>query len=148
VGLVVLALHPAGRSLGRIDRVEPVDRRLLGLLVIAAVPLLAYAGDQVVKQYAVADDHAALVHYGAMALLAGLVLLMGTLATVRRRDWRFAAWSAGVLATYLGASSVAFPTLPSSVGAVWGGLAVAWGVVFVGAFEASRRDSRPEAQED
>lgn len=140
VGLVVAALHPAGRSLVRLDRVETVDRALVALLVIAAVPLLAYAGDQIVKQYTVTDEHAILVHYGAMALLVVLILLMGTLATVRERDWRFAAWTAGTLAVYLGSSSVAFPGLASSAGPVWGGLAVIWGLVFVGAVEAARRD--------
>lgn len=41
VGLVIVVLHPAGWSLLRIERVEPVDRALVGLLVVAAVPLLA-----------------------------------------------------------------------------------------------------------
>lgn len=138
VGLVVAALHPAGRSLIRFDWVEAPDRRLLGLLAVAAFPLLAYAGDQLVKQFTVADEHAALVHYGAMALLAGLVLCLGLLGTVRRRDWRFAAWGAGALAVYLGASSIAFPTYASSVGPTWGGLAAAWGVTFAAAVEWRR----------
>lgn len=144
VGLVVAALHPAGRSILRVDRVEDVDARLLGLLVVAAVPLLAYAGDQLVTQYTVADEHAALVHYGGMAVLAVLILLFGLLAAVRRRDWRFAAWSAGVLAVYLGASSAAFPALASSAGPMWGGLAVVWGVGFVVAVEAVRGEVVPD----
>lgn len=147
VGLVVLALHPAGRSLVRLDRVEPLDRRLLGLVGVATLPLLAYAADQFVRQYTAADDHAALVHYGAMGLLAVLVLLLAGLAAVRRRDWRFAACSAGVLAVYLGASSIAFPGLASSVGPVWGGLAVVWGIAFVVGVEASRRTTRSGARE-
>lgn len=145
IGLVVVALHPAGRSLLRAERVAPVDRGLLALLAVAAVPLVAYAADQAGRQYAVADDHAALVHYGGMAVVAGFVLVMGALATVRRRDWRFAAWAAGALAVYLGASSVAFPGLESSVGPTWGGLAVAWGVGFVTAVELSRRRARTGA---
>ena len=147
VGLVVAALHPGGRSLLRIERVEPVDRALVGLLVVAAVPLLAYAADQLVKQYTVAADHAVLVHYGAMAVVAVLLLLLGTLAAVRERDWRFAGWAAALLAVYLGASSVAFPGLESSAGPTWGGLAVAWGIGFVAAVEVSRRD-RPVVIEE
>lgn len=145
VGLVVVALHPAGRSMLEVRRVEPVDRSLVALLVVAALPLLSYAADQVGRQYAVADDHAALVHYGGMAVVAGFVLLMGVLATARRRDRRFAAWAAGALAVYLGASSVAFPGLESSAGPVWGGLAVAWGAVFVAAVELNRRRARTGA---
>ena len=90
-----------------------------------------------------ADDHAALVHYGGMALLAVLIVVLGTLATVRRRDWRFAAWGAGLLAVYLGASSFAFPGLTSSGGPFWGGLAVAWGAGFVGATEVTRGRAGP-----
>lgn len=148
VGLVVAALHPAGRSVLRIDRVDDIDARLIGLVVVAAVPLLVYGADQLVKQYTVADEHAALVHYGGMAVLAGLVILLGALATVRRRDWRFAAWSAGVLAVYLGASSAAFPGLASSAGPLWGGLAVAWGVAFVVAVEVIRGLDRTAVRGD
>lgn len=146
VGLVVVALHPARRSLLRLDRVENIDSRVIGLLVVGAVPLLAYAADQLVLQYSVADEHAELVHYGGMAVLAVLILVLGLLAAVRRRDWRFAAWGAGVLAVYLGASSVAFPGYAGSVGQMWGGLAVVWGVVFVGAVEYSRRSAGTGAQ--
>jgi carbon monoxide dehydrogenase subunit G len=143
VGVVVAALHPSGRSLLRLERVTPIDRGQLGLLVVAGVPLLVYAANELVKQYTVADDHAVLVHYGGMALLAVVIVLLGGLAVVRRRDWRFAAWGAGLLAVYLGASSFAFPDLPSSVGPFWGGLTVAWGLVFVAASEVTRRPSDP-----
>lgn len=143
IGLVVATLHPAGRSLLRFERASPIDRGLLGLLVVSAIPLLAFSANEVVKQYTIADDHAALVHYGGMALLAVLIVYLAGLATVRRRDWRFAAWGAGLLAVYLGASSFAFPQLPSSAGPFWGGLAVAWGLGFVGATEVTRRDASP-----
>lgn len=143
VGLVVVALHPAGRSLFQIERVTPVDRGLLGLVLVAAIPLVVYAADQLVKQFTVVDEHAALVHYGAMAVLALLVVALGALAAVRRRDWRFAAWAAGALPIYLGVSSFAFPVLASSVGPFWGGLAVAWGLGFVGAVEVTRGGSEP-----
>ncbi|QZP39559.1 hypothetical protein [Halobaculum magnesiiphilum] len=138
LGVVVVALHPAGRSILKIRRVQSVDRVPSGLVSAAVVPLLVYASDQVAKQYTVVDDHAALVHYGSMALIAVFVLVMGTSAVLRRRDWRFAAWTAGVLAVYLGASSVAFPGLASSAGPVWGSLAVGWGLGFVAAVERGR----------
>jgi hypothetical protein len=44
LGLVALALHPAGRSLLRFDRVASVDRRLAGLLAVGSLPLVGYAG--------------------------------------------------------------------------------------------------------
>lgn len=135
VGLVVVVLHPAGRSLFGFTSDVRGNRALGGLLVVAALPLLAYAGDQLVSQYAIADDHAVFVHYGGMAVLALVVLVMGLLAIVRARDRRFAAWSAGVLAGYLGLASVLYPAQPSSPGILWGALAILWGGAFVVAFE-------------
>ncbi|WP_255197276.1 hypothetical protein [Halorarius litoreus] len=138
LGLVALVLHPAGRDLLRFDRTESPSRILVGLLVVAAVPLLLYAGDQLVRQLTLADEHAMFVHYAGMAIASMYVLVMGVLAVVRERDWRFAAWSAGVVALILGVSSILF-TVESSAGVLWGALAVLWAVVFVGAVEYTRR---------
>ena len=138
LGLVALVLHPAGRDLLRFDRVETPSRVLVGLLAVAAVPLLMYAGDQLVRQFTVADEHALFVHYGAMTVASVYVIVMGVLAVVRERDWRFAAWSAGIVALLVGVASILF-TVESSAGVLWGALAVLWGVVFVGAVEYTRR---------
>ena len=110
LALAALVLHPAGRSLVRFDRVESIDRRLVGLYSIAAIPLLVYAGFEVAKQVGRIDEHVLFVHYGGMAVVAFLVVFMGALAVFRRRDWRFAAWSAGLFAAYVGGLSVAFPS--------------------------------------
>lgn len=138
VGLVAVALHPAGRSLFDVGPGLAGDRALGGLLALAAIPLLLYAGDQLVNQYAIVDEHAAFVHYGGMATVAGFVLVMGVLTLVRERDRRFAAWSAGVLVAYFGLAAVVYPGQPSSVGTLWGTLAIVWGGAFVGAFELTR----------
>lgn len=138
LGLVLLALHPAGRSVLALDRVDRPNRLLGGLVLVAAVPLVAFAADQLVRQLTLADDHVLLAHYGAMATASVYVLVMATLATLRERDWRFAAWSAGAVAALLGATSTAF-TAESSAGPLWGGLAVVWGLAFVVASEYTRR---------
>lgn len=145
LSLVVLALHPAGRSLLRFDRVERVDRALAALVVVAAIPLLVFAGDQVVRQLTLGDEHALFVHYGAMAIGSVYVVLMGSLAVLRQRDWRFAAWSAGLIAVVIGAASVVFDAA-SSVGMLWGSLAILWGIVFVVGVEYVR--SRAGVDED
>lgn len=140
VGLLVVALHPTGRSLLDVGG-DLTGRPVLGgLLVAAAIPLAVYAGVQGAKQYTLADPHVAFVHYGAMAVFAGVVLAMGLLATVRDRDRRFAAWSAGGLAAYLGITAVVYPGQPSSPGLIWGTLAILWGLAFVGAFEWTTRE--------
>lgn len=143
LSLVVFVLHPAGRDLFRFDRVERVNRALAGLLVVAAIPLLAYAGNQLALQFAVTDEHALFGHFGGMAIASVYVVLMGALAVVRRRDWRFAAYSAGLVAVVIGAASILF-TVESSVGALWGTLSVAFGVVFVAAVEYVRRAETDE----
>jgi hypothetical protein len=143
LSLVVFALHPAGRDLFRFDRVERVNRALAGLLVVAAIPLLAYAGDQMALQFAVTDEHALFGHFGGMAIASVYVVLMGALAIVRRRDWRFAAYSAGLVAVVIGAASILF-AVESSVGPLWGTLSVVFGVVFVAAVEYVRRTEADE----
>jgi hypothetical protein len=140
LGLVALVLHPARRGLFRFDRVEDPSRLLGALLVVAAVPLLVYAGDQLVRQLTLADEHVLFVHYGGMAVASMFVVVMGALAILRERDWRFAAWSAGLVALVLGATSILF-TVESSAGLLWGALAVVWAVAFVGAAEYIRRSS-------
>lgn len=144
LSLVVFALHPAGRDLFRFDRVEHVDRALAGLLVVAAIPLLAYAGNQMALQFAVTDEHSLFGHFGGMAIASVYVVLMGALAIVRRRDWRFAAYSAGLVAVVVGAASILF-AVESSVGPLWGTLSVLFGVVFVAAVEYVRRTEADES---
>lgn len=137
-GLLVMGLHPAGRSLFGVGHDVPGQRVLGGLLAVAAVPLVAYAGDQLVSQYTTGDSHAAFVHYGGVATVAVVVLVLGVLAAVRERDRRFAAWGAGVLASYFGLAAALYPDQASSVGVLWGGLAILWGLAFVVAFEWTR----------
>ncbi|WP_254273868.1 hypothetical protein [Haloarcula marina] len=153
LAVVALALHPAGRSLFRFDRVGRVDRRAAAVFAVGAVPLLAYAALEVSKQLTLADEHAALVHYGAMGITAFLVVLLGGLAVLRERDWRIAAWVSGLLAASLGVVSLVFPTIESSLGFLGGGLAVLWAVAVVASVEYGRRsddreDSRGESVVD
>jgi len=141
LALAAFLLHPAGRSVVRFDRVASVDRRVTGLLVVAAVPLLVYAGLEVGKQFGPANEHVMFVHYGGMANAAFYVVLMGGLAVFRRRDWRFATWSAGLIAAFVGLASIAYPDSASSLGPVGGGLLALWAVAFVAVVEYVRRTS-------
>lgn len=145
LGVFALVLHPAGRSVLAFDRVESVDRSLAGLFAIAAIPLAVYGGLELYKQFTVTDDHALFVHFGSMALAAFFVVVMGGLAVFRERDWRFAAWSAGLTAAVLGVVSVAYPAIESSLGLVGGSLLVLWAIAFVAAVEYVRRRGRGEA---
>lgn len=137
LGLLALLLHPGGRDVLRFDRVRKVPLSLAALLAAATVPLVVYAGFQAANQFTVPDEHTLLAHYGAMGVAVGYVLVMGVFAISRRRDWRFAAWSAGAVAVLLGAASVRFD-VASSLGPVWGGLLVLWAVAFVAGVEGWR----------
>ena len=140
LALVALLLHPAGRSVLAVRRVGSVDARLAGALVLGGLPLLAYAGRELARQFGPVDAHVAFVHYGAMGLVALLVGGLGLLAVVRERDRRFAAWTAGLLAGMLGIVSIAFPAGVSSLGTLGGGLLLGWAILFVAGTEWDRRD--------
>lgn len=138
VSLLALVLHPAGRSLLSFDRAPSPNRLLLGLYAVGALAMLVIGGLELVKQFTVADEHAIIQHYGNLAIGAFYVVVFGGLAVFRGRDWRFAAWSAGFVALYLGASSAVFPAVESSLGTVGGLLLAAWALAFVGLVERER----------
>ena len=147
LSLVVFALHPAGRDLLRFDRVANPSRLLGALVLVAAVPLAVYAFDQFASQLAAADEHALFVHYAAMGIASVYVVLMGAMAVLRRRDWRFAAWSAGLVAVVVGAASIVF-AVESSAGDLWGAAAIVWALAFVAAAEYVRGRDREAPRTD
>jgi hypothetical protein len=149
LALAALALHPAGRSLFRFDRAERVDRRVAGLYVVGAVPLLVYAGLELLKQLGPADPagHVLFVHFGAMAISGFLIVLMGGLAVFRKRDWRYPTWLAGLLAGFIGVLSIAYPTFASSVGTLGGALLFIWALAFVAGVEYTRRSAERDRRE-
>lgn len=134
--LVAFALHPAGRDILRARTAGPVSYLLVGLVVLAGVPLAVYAADQYALQ-ASSDVHAQLGHYADMITYSLLVLLLGLLASVKPLGWRVPLWCAAGLVGVLGTTSILHPALASSIGPLWGGLAVLWAVVFVVAGEVS-----------
>jgi hypothetical protein len=139
-GLTVLAIifHPTGRGFFRSFRISRVSRVMLALVIIATVPLIALASTNISLQRTVANDHAALGHYGFMAAFSFTVIAVGLLASLRPDGWRLAAWVAGCLTVLLGFTSLVFPDVDSRLGLIWALAAIAWGVVFVAAAEVSR----------
>lgn len=133
--LIAIVLHPTGRDLLRSFSVARIDRGMLTLVIIAAVPLLVFASINIGLQGTVTDDHAAMGHYGFMAAFAFAVIGIALLASLRPEGWRLAAWTAGLLPGLLGLASLAFPNATSSLGLVWALTAIAWGAGFVAAAE-------------
>lgn len=139
---IATILHPTGRDFFRSFSVSRVNPVMLALVVIAAVPLLAFASTNIGLQRTVTNDHAGLGHYGFMAAFSFTVIGVGLLASLRPDGWRLTAWAAGFLPALLGLASLVFPDLDSSLGLVWALAAIAWGVGFVAAAELIRRRGR------
>jgi hypothetical protein len=130
--------HPLGRDLLRSFSVSGVDRVMLALVAVGAVPLLAWASTNIELQRTAADDHADLGHYGFTAAFSFTVIGVGLLASLRPDGWRLTAWVAGLLPGLLGVASIFFPDVTSSLSVAWALPAIAWGVVFVAAAEVRR----------
>lgn len=141
--VVAALLHPARRAFFRSFSVSRVNRVMLALVIIAAVPLLVFASTNIGLQRSVPDDHAALGHYGFMAAFSFTIIGVGLLASLRPDGWRLTAWVAGLLPALLGLTSVLFPNVSSSLGLVWALAAIAWGVVFVAAAELTKGTESP-----
>jgi hypothetical protein len=136
--VIVALLHPTGHAFFRSFSVSRVNRVMLALVIIAAVPLLVFASSNIGLQRTVPDDHAALGHYGFMAAFGFTIIGVGLLASLRPDGWRLTAWVAGLLPAFLGLTSVVFPDASSSLGLVWALAAIAWGVVFIAAAELTK----------
>jgi hypothetical protein len=136
VGAVLL--HPARREFLRSFSVSRINQVMLALVIIAAVPLVAFAFTNIGLQGTVPDDHAVMGHYGFMAAFGFTVIGVGLLASLRPDGWRLTAWLAGILPALLGLASMVYPDASSSLGLAWALAAIAWGVVFVAAAELTK----------
>lgn len=133
--------HPAGDPLRSFSAAR-LDRLMLALVGVAAVPLLAFAWTNIGLQRAGPTDHALLGHYGYMAALIFTVIGAGLLASARPDGWRITAWVAGALPGVLGSSSLIYSDVDSSLSLPWALAAVAWGVTFVAAAVFAGRGGR------
>lgn len=129
--LAATILHPARRDFSRSFSIARFNRVMLALVIIAAVPLLAWAFTNIALQRTLDNDHAALGHYGFMAAFGITVLCLAALASVRPAGWRLTAWTAGILPSALGLLSLLYPTNDSSLSWRWALAAIAWGIAFV-----------------
>jgi hypothetical protein len=136
--LIATILHPTGRDLFRSFSVSRVNRVMLALVIIAAVPLLAFASSNIALQRTITNDHAALGHYAFMAAFSFTVIGVSFLASLRPDGWWLPAWVAGLLSALLGLASVVFPDVEPGLGLVWTLAAIAWGVVFVAAAQLTQ----------
>jgi ABC-type multidrug transport system fused ATPase/permease subunit len=136
--VIAVLLHPARHGFFRSFTVPRINWVMLGLVLIAAVPLVAFASTNVGLQRNLTNEHAAMGHYGFLAAFGFTVIGSGVLASLRPDGWRLTAWVAGLLPAVLGLASVVYPDVDSSLNAVWAVAAIGWGVVFVATAERTR----------
>jgi hypothetical protein len=129
--LFATILHPSARNFFRSFSISRVNRVMLALVIIAAIPLLVFASTNIGLQRTVTNDHATLGHYGFMAAFSFTVIGAGLVASLRPDGWRLTAWVAGCLPTLLGVTSLVFPDVDSSLSLVWALAAIGWGVAFI-----------------
>ena len=139
---VLWLLHPArGQLLRPPIQISPV---LALIALLGAIPLIAYA----LAMGAAAQELTGPPHHiqrlSGMAALAVAIELTALLAAFRTPGWRITTWSAALALGVFGVASVMFPQHPVSIGTVWGGLAIAGGILFAAAGEWEAR--RPSVE--
>lgn len=157
--LLAALAHPAGRGLVTSFGLDGVDRVLLALVVVAAVPLLAFAGHQVALQSGatqLADAHEGATHdeevheahmeFGHFMFVTAFVLVVlvtGLLSSLGGPGWWLGAWVVGAMVAGFALAGLLAPEAASNPGPAWNLAAVGWAVAFVGAAERTRRSARP-----
>lgn len=140
--VIVILLHPTGRDFFRSFSLSRVNWVMLGLVVVASVPLLTFAFTNIGLQANGSDEHAAMGHHGFMAAFTFAVIVVGLLASLRPDGWRLTAWVAGILPALLGIASLIYP-VSSSLSLPWALGAIAWGAGFIVVAERSRTTASP-----
>jgi hypothetical protein len=131
VAVVTALLHPSGRSVFRSFRLAAISWPMAALLAVAAIPLLRFAESNINLQRDVTDMHVFMGHYGFMAALSFTIVGVGLLACLRPVGWRLTVWTAGLLATVLGVTSLLYPDAASSLATGWAVASISWAVGFV-----------------
>lgn len=144
--VVAALLHPAGRELLTSFDVSRVSRPLLILVVVAAIPLVAFAAHETGLQTGaieaadhahaggehaeIHEEHVGGGHYARMVWLAFSIIVTGLLASFRQPGWRLGAWTVSLMTIVFGMSGLLAPEAASNPGLLWNLLAIIWGVGF------------------
>lgn len=139
LAVVVALVHPAGRDFLRSFSIARVNRLMLALVAVAAVPLIGFASTNIsLQETAATDAHGSMGHYGFMAAFSFTVIAVGLLASLRGDGWRLTAWVAAGLPALLGITSILYPDATSRLDWWWALAAVVWGVLFLAAGELTK----------
>lgn len=163
VTLLAALLHPSGLDLVDSFELARLNKALLVFVIIAAVPLLAYAATNVGLQTGAIEpahgehDHASGAasheeihqehidagHFALIVAISLIVIGLGLIAAFQPDGWWVAAWMAGLVAVIIGLVSVVYPGAASSAELLWGVAAILWGVVFIAIAEYTQDPNVP-----
>jgi hypothetical protein len=115
---------------------------MIVLVAVAALPLLAFALNNIVLQRDGSSDHAALGHYGYMAAFGITIVGLGVLSSLRLAGWRLVAWATGSLPALLGIASLAFPDVEGRLAMEGALAAIAWAAAYISVAELVGRGDR------
>jgi hypothetical protein len=130
---------------GRLPWQQPVGQRpapsrpMLALTAIVAVPLVAFAFSEAALQRGPEMVHGDLGHWGSAAAMAFMIIIMMAFAALRMPGWRVPGWGAAFMLFMFGAASIYWPNQASSIGELWGTLAIVGAVAFLGVAELEHR---------
>jgi hypothetical protein len=146
VGVGVLIVLKSER--GELLRIAGTpDPWLVGMVLVAAVPLVWYAVDVGAEARDLTGPPHHVQRLSTMAAMAVAIVLVGFLAAARTKGWTLPAWCAGIATVLFGLASLLYPTHPGTAGAAWGGLAMVGGALFIGvATSTSKRHVRSTLQ--
>jgi hypothetical protein len=147
---ILIAINPTtAESMRRREGFSPL---LAGLAALGAVPLTWFALTMArfQREGPATDPHVKEGHWTIMATMALALVLVALLSSLKFRGWRISAWCAGAGAFVYGLASVVFAKFPGtntayagSKGVGWGVVAMAGGVLFIGAAEWEARRTAP-----
>lgn len=151
--LVATAVALAALSRQRLSPIhgwpaQGADGLLAVLVVVAAVPAVAYAAQMIhaARSGKPDDETWWLNHLPMQAAFGVAVVVTAALATMGEASgepgWRVPAWSAAVSAAWLGAVSVVYPDHLGSLGSTLGTAAVVWGALFAARAQVAVGDPR------
>ena len=142
LALVAAIFHPAN-MFRTIPRLGDMSRAAMG--AAAAIPLLMLVVDNVQLQAsAVAGDpHWQGLHYQFMAEYGLVLLLLLALGASSLPGRRYSIWCASFMIGLVGAGFLAFPDHPSSEGAVWGIMMIAFAIIYTLIGERRHRKRSP-----
>jgi hypothetical protein len=138
VVLALVWLHPVRAD---VLRLGALDVPLLAIVVVAAIPAVAYGLGQADLQATrpAEDPHVELEHYAGMAGAAFAFVLAGAVAAFDGPAVRIARWLVGLGGAALAASFLAYPDHVSAIDRQWAVAVLAISVVYLAVAEIRAR---------